>query len=446
MNTKLIGGLLAVTIAVASLLLPPLLAAAQPREQLAQLVTEARALNQEIQSARSRAEAAAARIGPAGSLPDPMLSAGVMNVPVTSPSLSGGMSGLAVRLEQRLPPRGARSLRSSAARLEHEAILYDAVETERRVIAELKLSYFEFLFLESAQAVLDRNRALLVDMADVANARYAVAGVPQQDVLRAGTEVTRVDKQLAGLRARHSAALARVNAIVHRPATEPLAAEYPAGIRRLAESSPAASAFTVAALDDGIGHGLPGLAELQARAARGRALLLAHERRVEAALERVRLAERVRWPDVSVMLEYGPRFGAGDTWSAVVAVPLPIFADRKQNELVREAKLELAAAEQAYRQRLADVQADVAAKYAAALRTREQVQLLGDGVIPQARATIQSAAAAYQSGRVEFVTLLDAQAALFRQEIELARQLAYFGQALADLELTTGVELQEVQP
>jgi outer membrane protein, heavy metal efflux system len=124
-----------------------------------------------------------------------------------------------------------------------------------------------------------------------------------------------------------------------------------------------------------------------------------------------------------------------------VAVPLPIFAARKQRLVVAESLHELAAAEHERRSISHDVHAEVAARFAEAVRVREQIALLTDGVIPQAQATIASAAAAYQAGRIEFLGLLDAQAMLFRNEIELGRQLADFGRAIAQLELAVGRDL-----
>jgi outer membrane protein, heavy metal efflux system len=144
------------------------------------------------------------------------------------------------------------------------------------------------------------------------------------------------------------------------------------------------------------------------------------------------------------MLGYGARPDRSDMLSAMVSVPLPVFAGRKQRQAVVEAEHELAAEEVRHHQMVAEIQADVATRYAALLRTREQILLLGEGVIPQARAAIESAAAGYQAGSVEFASLILAQATLFRNEIELARRMADFGRELA-LERAAGIELTEVE-
>jgi outer membrane protein, heavy metal efflux system len=409
---------------------------------LRDLLIEARGVNAEVQVARRAADAAAARIPQAGALPDPMLSAGLMYVPVPSFDVTAeGMTMGIIQLGQRLPPAGSRAAREGVARQFHQVAVWEALEVELEVLTRLKSAYFEALFIDRALDVLSRNRALLVDFAEVARSRFAVGRAPQQDVLRAQTEITRLDEQLAGLQSRRTAAAAEINAILQRSPTEPLVASYPERVRTLALAPPTLAAFTAAALEGGLGEGVPSLAELRRRAIEGRPMLRAHEHRIVAAREGVRLAEAERFPDLEVMLGYGTRWGQPDMLSASVSVPLPVFAARKQRQAVLEAGHELASYEVGHHQMAADIESDVATRYAALVRTREQILLLSDGVIPQARATIESAAAAYQAGRVEFMSLLDAQATLFRNEIELARQLSDFGRELAALERAVGQEL-----
>lgn len=424
------------------LTLGPSAVAAQEPTSLRVLVAEARASNPEIAAAGRMAEAAAARVPQAGALDDPMLSAGLMYVPVPSFDLSrDGMTMGSVQLAQRLPAPGTRGAREAIARQNHQAAEWRAQEVESGVVERLKEAYYELIFVDGAQDVLTRNRSLVADLAEVATALFAVGRTPQQDVLRAQTEVTRLEEQIAGIQARRVAAAAEINALLQRPVTRPIEPVYPDGVRALALAPPAAGAFTAAALDGGLGDDFPSLAELQQQAVGHRPMLLEHVHRIAAAREGVGLAERERFPDVDVMLGYGTRLDRGDMLTAMVSVPLPVFAARKQREAIIEAEQELAADELGHNQMVAEVQAEVAARYAALVRTREQILLLMDGVIPQARATIESATAAYQAGRVEFASLLEAQATLFRNEIELARRMADFGRELAALERAAGVEL-----
>jgi outer membrane protein TolC len=61
--------------------------------------------------------------------------------------------------------------------------------------------------------------------------------------------------------------------------------------------------------------------------------------------------------------------------------------------------------------------------------------------LPQVRSAVDAASASYRVGRVDFAMLLDAQADLYRHEIDYHRLLADFAMKVADLERTVGAEV-----
>jgi cobalt-zinc-cadmium efflux system outer membrane protein len=107
----------------------PPLAAASPDS----LVAQALAASPRIRAAGSRLDAARARIAPAGARSDPMLMAGLQNVPVSSPSLGADeMTMKMVGVSQVLPYPGKLPLARAAAEHEAEAA---AVDVESRTPA-----------------------------------------------------------------------------------------------------------------------------------------------------------------------------------------------------------------------------------------------------------------------------------------------------------------------
>jgi outer membrane protein, heavy metal efflux system len=415
--------------------------------ELSALLAAARETNPRILGARHERDAAAARATSAGVLPDPMLSLGLMNLPLGDMWISDDpMAMAALRLGQRFPAPGVRSAREAAALAAHDAARWRAEEVELEVVTRLKKSYYELYFIEEAVRVLGRNRALLEGLAENARVRFAVGEAPQQDVLRAQTEVTRLDEQLAGLRARREVALGDIGEIVQQPMSRRHAPALPESVRTLALADLPGSAFTAAALGEGMGNGFPPLEALQAEALDRHPGLRAEEHRVRQGEAELLLSRREQLPDVDVMLGYG-RGGGTSRVSLELAVPLPVFAGRKQRQGVVVARAELAATRQDEAALQSELSARVASRYAEALRLREQIVLLADGVIPQARATLESADAAYRAGRVQFLGLLEAHATLFRTEIEAARAMADFGRALSELEGAIGrdLELEELR-
>jgi outer membrane protein TolC len=71
-------------------------------------------------------------------------------------------------------------------------------------------------------------------------------------------------------------------------------------------------------------------------------------------------------------------------------------------------------------------------------RLRDQIALAETGLLPQAEGALASSRAAYATGRVEFLTVIDNQINLYNLHLERIRLLAEHEQSLAELEYLTG--------
>jgi outer membrane protein, heavy metal efflux system len=78
-------------------------------------------------------------------------------------------------------------------------------------------------------------------------------------------------------------------------------------------------------------------------------------------------------------------------------------------------------------------------------RVRRVLTLYDSSLIPQAEQSFHSVRAAYQVGKVEFQTLLQAELLLLRLETELHRLEADHQQAIASLELLVGLSEREIR-
>src|SRR5688572_6107569 len=86
------------------------------------VIARALATSAGLRAESARARAARSRIAPAGARPDPMLMAGVRNVPLSSPSLSRDEMTMSMAgVSQTIPYRGKRPLRTRVARAEADA-------------------------------------------------------------------------------------------------------------------------------------------------------------------------------------------------------------------------------------------------------------------------------------------------------------------------------------
>ena len=165
------------------------------------------------------------------------------------------------------------------------------------------------------------------------------------------------------------------------------------------------------------------------------------EAMVAAQAARVELARKEYLPDFDLSVQYGQRPGRPDMVTALVSIPIPLQKGRKQDYLAAEASAQLAQLEAERGAKQNEIRAEVARLVAELERQRAQLAIYVRAVLPQSRASLASATASYQVGRVEFLTVLDDQATLFNYETEYFRVLTEFARTLAELERVVGKEI-----
>lgn len=414
------------------------------------LLIEAETANPRIVAARNAAEAAAARVPQAGALPDPMLGVGFMNLPVTNPGFGSDMMTMTqVQIGAQLPWPGKLSLREDIARFGAEAAAWELERVRDRVLTEVKSTYYQLYFLDRALEVTARNERLLADFASLTSSKYGVGTGAQPDVLKAQVERSRLTDQIIALREERAGLGARLNALLARPTDTPLpATPFPEDVRAAATLSAAEElSFAAASLADIVSTSpeesgpLPTVAELQRQALDHNPMIQAYLRRVVAQEHALSLAEKAKLPDVSLTAAYSYRSGLGDFFNLMLSAPLPIFSGRKQDQAVVEQTATLAEREASYEAMVDEVNAEVASLWADLQGARDQIALLDEGILPQARTSLSSATASYQVGEVDFLALLDSQVTLYRHELDYHRLLADFAKNLAALERAVGTEV-----
>ncbi|MEX0691371.1 MAG: TolC family protein [Gemmatimonadales bacterium] len=382
----------------------------------AEAVRIARATNPALAAARLRADAATHRVGPAGALPDPALTFGLMNRPLTGFGVDERMTMNSIGLMQMIPWPGRLGARREEARRLSTATAFDASETEAALVRQVQAAHHDLAFVDRALAVLEDTRGLLRQFEEVARARYAIGEALQQDVLRAQVGVAEVTQEIAVMEAERRAIAARLNALLGRDATVPI--------------GPLSFATATA-------H-LPLVDSLMALAREARPGLLAADERIAAADAGVRAARADLWPDLTVGITYGQRPAFDDMLSIMVGVSLPLWAGARQLPMRREMAVMRDEADAERRALANETYAEITTLHAQAVRADALRRLYDDEILPQARATVQSALAAYRVGRIEFTTLLDHQMAVNRYAIARLSFDVHYHHALIGLSALTG--------
>ncbi|MBK9968054.1 MAG: TolC family protein [Holophagales bacterium] len=195
------------------------------RAEVERLVEEALEANPEIRSARATAASAEARIKPAGTLPDPMVSVSYENDGV-SPSLGTmEMTRLQFMAQQAIPYPGKLRLAREVAQKDAER----AGTVPQRVVltigASVRRAYADLLEAREALRLVDEQAETWKGIEEVTRGRYAAGLASQQDVLRAQSERTRLLQERRREEAAELTALSELRQLLFRPPDAPIPTE-----------------------------------------------------------------------------------------------------------------------------------------------------------------------------------------------------------------------------
>ena len=156
----------------------------------------------------------------------------------------------------------------------------------------------------------------------------------------------------------------------------------------------------------------------------------------------LKLAQEDYIPDFNAGYTYqktGPGFR--DYYMLSLGAKIPLYFWRKQKPAVEQAALERESAKERLRASKLDAASEIDRDWIS-LKTQERVMsLYRDGLLPQARATFESAMASYRTGRVDFQTLLSAAVDQLNMNEEYYRAITDREIAIARIEQMIGENL-----
>ncbi|MDP2440719.1 TolC family protein [Rhodoferax sp.] len=417
------------TVALATLLLlgAPARALAQaslPGASVEGLLTLAKENNPDYASMRFEAQAATERIAPAGALMDPkfriewmdITKAGSQNATLW-PSDVGSTQ---YTLMQDLPWFGKRGLKKNIAAQEAQASQGKAQGTWAELAAKVKTTHAQRYYLHHTQKLTLELLDLSTRLAQLAQVRYAGGLAMQQEAIRAQLEQTALQTELVALQGESRQFDARLNALLARPSNAALAA--PERLRPV----PAAAKLDADALMTRVQYSNP---QLFAEASRIKSAELGRD-----------LSLKNRYPDFTLAITPTQMQSRISEWSLMLEVNIPLQqASRRAEE--REAQAMLSAAQSRRAATANQVASELTEGLTGLDAAQRTEQLAKSSLLPQAELSFQAALAAYENGKLDFATLLDAQ-----RQVRQAKQAQLKAQLeaqmrLAEIEKLLGEEL-----
>lgn len=388
------------------------------------LLDYAREHNPELAATRYEAEAALQRTESVGALPDPVLRTELMDItnqgttgPRVLPSQTGATRYL---LMQSFPWYGKRDLQREVADAQAAQANGQVAASWTDLATRIKQTYAMQYFASNSEQLALQTLALLDNLEQIAQTRYANGLGQQQDVIRVQVEKTMLRSELLSIQndAHHSHA--RLNTLLSRPVNAPLA--EPAQLRAM----PSAARLDEAVL-------------LERLLAQNPQLRIA-EANIQSSEKSRDLARNNRYPGFTLGVAPTQSGSAVKSWDLMIELNIPLQQSSRRSQ-ERESEALLSASTARKQAVLNQMQSELSENLSALESSRRTESLITTRLLPQADLTYQSALAGYETGKVDFAMLLEAQKQILKarqQQLQIQTDMQL---RLADIEKLLGEEL-----
>ena len=394
--------------------------------KLDELVAEALQNNPQLRAARHQTAAAQTKVDQVTSWDAPQLGVEFFQTPIQSfPNPAKNWMENDYFIQQMFPFPGKLSSMGKAAESNANMVGQGYIALERKIIRELKSAYYELYLVQRKIEVNAENQELVRKFVGIASKQYEVGMGKQPDILRAQTELSTLINNGLNLQKEKRVIESMINTILSRPANAPL------GYVPQIETNIPNWTFE----------------QLRPLALENRPEVQAMNFNIEMNKSELSLSKREYFPDLMVRVMYKDMaMTKDDFWAAMVGVniPLAFWSSGKYTSKVDENELNVKRAEEEYsnmrNMTLFEVQ-DGLVK----VQTNQNIVLLyKNTVIPQAEQTLQSTIAAYQTGKTEFLMLIDAYRMLLMTRLDYYMAVMNYMASQAQLEQAVGLDIAEI--
>jgi outer membrane protein, heavy metal efflux system len=327
------------------------------------------------------------------SLPDPKLTFELYADDV----LRSLMPGLMVDF----PGPGKLAARAAAASAESRAKYFQFESTTLQTAFAVEKSFYPLHFLDARLRVNRQSLALLASLETLAQAQNEVGRGTLQDVLRAQIEQEKLKTETENLEDSRRVLTAQFKAALGLRADQP---DPPV---------PAEAEFTETKLSD---------EELFAVALKQNPRLKELEAEIHMADAGIRVAQKEKVPDFSAGGEVDVK-ASPFIWNPQLSMTLPLWRDKLAAELAAAQ-----ANKRAVEARLSAEQISIAVDFAEQVylirEADRELVLLRERLLSRAQQSLEIARAAYRTGQVDFLNVIDAERSLLNFQLdEIAAQI-----------------------
>lgn len=390
------------------------------------LVAAALRNNPQLRAARNKASASLTRVSQVTSWESPQIGVEFFQTPIKSfPNPVKDWMENDYFIQQMFPFPGKLSAMGSAAENQAAMTEQDYSALKRKIIRDLKSAYFELYLVQRKIQVNAENQDLLRSFVDIARKQYEVGMGKQADVLRAQTELSTLVNAGISLDKEKRVVESMINTILSRPPASPLG--------------------QVPDIEGDIPQWT--FDQIEPVALENRPELKAMNYGIEMNKAEVTSAKREYLPDFMTKLSYKDMAQTKDDfWSVMVGITIPLapWSSGKYTSKTEETELNVKRAEDEFASMKNMVLFDVQQALVNVKTNRNLVLLYKNTVIPQAEQTLQSTTASYQTGKTEFLMLIDAYRMVLMSKLDYYMAVTNFMSSQAQLEQAVGLDMSDI--
>jgi len=393
---------------------------------LQSLLGEALSRNPGIRQSFALYQAALQRLPQVSSLPDPMLS---LTQYIRSPETRVGPQTTELSLSQKLPWFGKLSDKGKIAAKEAAVFRYLYEAKQADVVRNLKLAYYSLGYIDKAIGIAQEDVSVLEHYESLARARYEQGVGLQQAVVKLQAEITRDLNRLEELRRQRVDLETVLNSLRDR------------------NSSTAVETVTLSEKPEIRIH----LEDLYRLGRNNRPEIQAALLQIEKNEKSIQLAQKEYWPDVTVGAGFTNVTGRADPagilnspdqngkniYGVSIGINIPIRR-RKYDAAVAEATQNKLASREGYRNEVNVMEASIRSVGFRIETLERQISLFEKTLVPQAEQALASTEAAYSTGSLGILELLDSERVLLDVRLSLAKFNSDYMKSLAEMERTIG--------
>lgn len=316
-------------------------------------------------------------------------------------------------ISQMIPFPGKLALKSEIA--ENETYMTEQELNSKiiEVISMVKRAFWDYWLIDKVIEIYQENIELMSRFLNIAKTQYAIGKVTQADILKANTELAKMESMLIELEQDKISVQSELNALLNRKPGTPLG--------RPQEPEDKEVKYTIE--------------ELEKLAIKNNPDIKSKEFLYQRNVYRLKLANREWFPDIMI----GTKFSEMGT-GYMLQIGIPLYY-KKQTSMIKSMEYEKNMTEwgiEAIKVTVSQQVRDLWTKYES---KKESMFIYETSIIPLAKQSLEITESGYRAGRSDFLDLLDSQKRYLEYNIEYYTLVAGSKISLAEIERIIGIEL-----